>query len=140
MLASTATTAYVWSLVQQTLATQNEDTAVTDQEVGMLPILNDTSAETQHGSIQEEVLEAENVSSATLVNTVPETGITISSEILNDSQKAILETLGVDINALVITPEMVQCAEEKVGVQRMQEIVDGATPSMFEAVSIASCV
>lgn len=65
--------------------------------------------------------------------------ITVSAESLSDGQKQLLETFGVDTDNIVITPEMIACAEEKVGKTRLQEIQAGDTPSFFEGMALIGC-
>ena len=65
--------------------------------------------------------------------------ITVSPDTLSDGQKKLLETFGVDTNNIEITPEMISCAEEKVGEERMQEIQNGATPSFIEGMTLIGC-
>lgn len=64
--------------------------------------------------------------------------ITIESDSLSPNQQKTLETLGIE-GDIEITPEMIACAEEKVGKERLDEIINGDTPSFLEGVSLVSC-
>jgi len=62
--------------------------------------------------------------------------------LLNDSQEALLENVGVDPAALPqrITPAMATCFETKLGKARTDEIKAGATPSMTDFLAAQSCL
>lgn len=58
---------------------------------------------------------------------------------LSAGQRQLLESLGIDADEVVITPEMIVCAETKLGAARIAEIQNGATPSFFEGVQLLGC-
>lgn len=64
---------------------------------------------------------------------------TIDASMMTDGQKQMLSALGMDPNNITITPEMVACAEGKIGAARVDEIMNGATPSMGEGVQLVAC-
>ena len=64
--------------------------------------------------------------------------IVVNTDSLGDGQQKMLKTFGVE-GDIEITPAMIACAEEKIGQERVAEIVEGATPSFMEGVSLASC-
>lgn len=66
--------------------------------------------------------------------------IEISEDQLSDAQKATLKALGVDTENLVITPEMITCAESEVGEARLNEILEGASPGFFESIKLLGCM
>lgn len=63
----------------------------------------------------------------------------VSTDSLTDSQKKMLESFGVDTNAITVTAAMIACAEGKLGKARIEEIKNGATPSMLEGASLIAC-
>jgi hypothetical protein len=65
-------------------------------------------------------------------------GESIASQ-MTEGQKQLLRTFGLDPEKITITAEMVACAEAKVGVARMEEIKNGATPSFTEGASLFAC-
>lgn len=67
------------------------------------------------------------------------TGTTINTSNLTDGQRKMLEALGIDADSVTITPEMVACAEAKLGSARIEEIKNGATPSFSEGASLVAC-
>ncbi|MFM2381511.1 MAG: hypothetical protein RLZZ76_278 [Candidatus Parcubacteria bacterium] len=67
------------------------------------------------------------------------TGATVSADALTESQKKMLESFGVDTNAITVTTAMIACAEAKLGAARVEEIKNGATPSMLEGASLIAC-
>lgn len=63
----------------------------------------------------------------------------IADSNLTEGQKKLLESMGIDSTKITITAEMVACADAKLGVARMEEIKNGATPSVPEGVSLLVC-
>lgn len=59
---------------------------------------------------------------------------------LTTEQRALAERFGVDVDAMRITPEMVSCAQTKIGEQRVEDIKNGGTPSFTEAVKLSACL
>ncbi len=74
-----------------------------------------------------------------VAESVPEEGIKVDTATLSDGQKKILNTLGVDTENLVLTPEMVACAEAKIGSARLAEIQAGVSPSFLEGAALVAC-
>jgi len=62
--------------------------------------------------------------------------------LLNESQEKMLESFGVDVSALPseLSPEMESCFIEKLGEQRVNEIIGGATPNIFDFLKAKSCI
>lgn len=75
-----------------------------------------------------------------VANTVPKEGINIDTSSVSDTQKATAEQLGINLDTVTITPEMVSCAEKKLGSTRLQEIMSGASPSTLEGISLLGCL
>lgn len=67
------------------------------------------------------------------------TGFKVDPGTLSEGQKTFLQTAGVDPNNLVITPEMITCAEAKIGAERMTAIKNGDSPSITEGIALAAC-
>lgn len=66
-------------------------------------------------------------------------GATVNTSSLSDGQRQMLEAMGIDADTVNITPEMVACAEAKLGAARIEEIKNGATPSFSEGASLVGC-
>lgn len=64
--------------------------------------------------------------------------INVGSQMTADQRK-MLESFGLNPDEVTITPEMIACAEAKVGAARIQEIINGATPSFMEGASLITC-
>jgi len=75
-----------------------------------------------------------------IANTVPETGIKIDTTAVSEDQKAAAAKVGIDLDSVVITPEMVSCAEQKLGSARVQEIMHGASPTTLESITLLGCL
>jgi uncharacterized protein YpmB len=73
-----------------------------------------------------------------IANTIPESGITLQG--ITSEQKAAAEKVGIDLDAVAITPEMVGCAEQKLGTQRVQELISGESPTTLESISLLTCL
>jgi hypothetical protein len=98
--------------------------------------LSDTSNETS----QEEVVYFIQSDDTPIANTVPDEGIQIDTSSVSVDQKAAAEKVGIDIDSIVITPEMISCAELKLGSPRLQEIIEGASPTTLESISLIPCL
>lgn len=71
---------------------------------------------------------------------VRDSSIPLSSLPLSDTQKSLLGTAGIDYDTFIITPEMIVCAQEKLGAARFDAIVDGSSPSALETMSLLGCL
>lgn len=58
---------------------------------------------------------------------------------LSEAQRDMLKTFGIDSDTLVISSEMIACAEQAVGEERLTAITNGAAPSPLEAIKMAPC-
>ena len=67
-------------------------------------------------------------------------GVPLRDLPLGDSQKSALEKVGVDVETFVITPVMQSCAAEKLGAERMDEIIAGSAPSTIETARLLPCI
>lgn len=71
---------------------------------------------------------------------VPPDGVPLRNLPLGDTQKSVLEKVGVDVETFVITSEMQTCAAEKLGIVRMNEIIAGEAPSIIETTRLLPCL
>jgi hypothetical protein len=62
--------------------------------------------------------------------------------LLNESQERALESIGVDVSTLPtgFTPEQAACAEEKLGSERIEEILSGSSITPADYFKARSCV
>ena len=67
-------------------------------------------------------------------------GIPLRDVPLSDSQRSVLETVGVDSETFVITAAMQECVEVKLGTIRMQEIIAGDAPTTMETIKLLPCL
>lgn len=83
----------------------------------------------------------ENTMSSSAAPTTSDTaeGTAVPTSALSDGQRKMLEAMGIDADSVNITPEMVACAEAKLGAARIEEIKNGATPSFTEGASLVAC-
>lgn len=58
---------------------------------------------------------------------------------LSDDQRRLMTALGIDVDEVTITPEMIVCAEAKLGAQRIEAIKEGATPTVAEGLDLVAC-
>jgi DNA-binding transcriptional regulator WhiA len=101
-----------------------------------IPTPLNTTADAISNSIQESA--QENNGTHVEQATENKTPTAVSSQI-TDGQRKMLESFGLNPDEVTITPEMVACAEAKLGVTRIKEIQDGATPSFLEGASLITC-
>ena len=66
-------------------------------------------------------------------------GTTIETSSLSEVQLKLLNALGIEASSINVTPEMVACAEASLGSTRIEEIINGATPSFSEGLKLANC-
>jgi hypothetical protein len=66
-------------------------------------------------------------------------GATVNTSQLSDSQRAMLRAFGIDTDSVTITPAMVACAEGRLGAARVEEIRNGAAPTMAEGAMLFAC-
>ena len=69
----------------------------------------------------------------------PIEGIPVSELPISDNQQKVLDTVGIDTESMVITPEMIECAKEELGEGRYNEVIGGAAPSPLEALALMKC-
>ncbi len=77
-------------------------------------------------------------SGGSVTDSVPAAGFTVSLSSLPEAQQSMLRTLGYE-DSITFTPEMVACAEGKLGSARVGEIKAGAVPGPLEAASLMPC-
>lgn len=68
-----------------------------------------------------------------------EEAIVIDTSSLSEGQRKMLETMGIDSNAITLTPVMITCAEAAIGAERLQAIKNGATPTFSEGFKLFNC-
>tara|TARA_B100001179_G_C18327547_1_gene290853 strand:+ start:172 stop:528 length:357 start_codon:yes stop_codon:yes gene_type:complete len=66
--------------------------------------------------------------------------INIEPSVIPDDQFEVLKKAGVDPENISITSEMITCAEEAVGRERLSEIAEGNKPSLIEIRKLMSCL
>ncbi len=71
---------------------------------------------------------------------IPEDGIPLSSLKLSDEQKSILSKVGVDTQTFVLTKDMLTCANEKLGKERVVAITKGSSLSVLEVTRLLPCL
>ncbi len=59
---------------------------------------------------------------------------------LNDAHKSILNKIGIDAETFIITPEMQDCAVNRLGRERLTEIFGGADPKALEIATLTACL
>jgi hypothetical protein len=71
---------------------------------------------------------------------IPDKGIPLSKLKLNDEQKSLLKKVGIDAQTFVPTKDMVTCATQKLGEERIASITAGAPPSILEVTRLLPCL
>jgi hypothetical protein len=67
-------------------------------------------------------------------------GIPLRELPLEETQKKVLESLGIDVATFVISPAMQDCVSLKLGAKRLAEVVAGAVPSAWETAQLLPCL
>lgn len=70
---------------------------------------------------------------------VAEEGTTIDASVMTAGQRKLLGSLGVDADSITVTPEMISCAQNSLGDERVTAIQNGDTPSFLEGTKLLSC-
>lgn len=139
---------YVWrelAFTSHTIATVDSVAPVATSSVtGTVASTTDTAsvkAEKFAGSIP---LDSPKSSTSTSTNasvgTPIQEPITVSTSDLPETQRAILDTLGMDGASITITPKMVECAIDSIGAERVDEIQKGDAPSLAEGLTLIACM
>ncbi len=97
---------------------------------------NTPEVEQMNENVSEPTAQSEDISSDSEIS---EEGIQVDESLISDEQKELLERFGIDTSAITVTAEMIACAEEKVGAERIEEIKNGATPGFLEGLSLVTC-
>lgn len=58
---------------------------------------------------------------------------------MTEGQIKLMKALGLDPATVTITPAMIVCAETSLGPARVEEIKNGATPSLIEGGKLVAC-
>lgn len=113
LLIAAGAVGYVWLKLQQTLKTTTPETG---SEQIRVPV------------------------TTPVAETIPAAGVKLNTSAVSEDQKAAAEKVGIDLDEVTITPEMVSCAENKLGSERVVEIMNGASPTMLESISLLGCL
>lgn len=71
---------------------------------------------------------------------VPSAAMTIDLTNISPTQRTLLKTIGIEGDSYTLTEASIACAKEKLGEERLIEIVDGATPGPLEMVALGGCI
>lgn len=116
-------------LQQEKQVTEPIEETVEVTTVEMAPVTEEESPDVGTETLEERSLETELQAEATVID----------PDLINADQKELLESFGIDTTGITVTAEMIACAEEKVGKERVEEIKNGATPGFLEGLSLVSC-
>ncbi len=106
------------------------------RQSGLGPVRDTVTTPSQHESG-----DAANsrVSETPVADSVPATGLVIDISTLPTAQQGVLRSLGYE-QTITFTPDMIACAEAKLGSARVTEIKRGAAPSVLESASLMGCI
>lgn len=66
--------------------------------------------------------------------------ITVKASDLSKTQQKALDAVGLGDASITITPEMVACAEDAIGADRVNDLMGGAAPTPLESVKLLPCL
>lgn len=72
-----------------------------------------------------------------VVEPTPTDNVEISG--ISAEQSALIESFGIDPEGITVTAEMIACAEETLGKERLETILSGAVPTFFESARLLVC-
>lgn len=130
-----AVAAFVY--VQLALAPTVPDTEAVAPSIGSEEVVSNPDLAPAVSQEDQAVIDAADTLPSTPPLTQP---IPLSSLPLSDTQKDLLRGAGIDPETFVITPEMVACAEDRLGTARFAEIVAGDAPGPTEVFSLLRCL
>lgn len=58
---------------------------------------------------------------------------------LTEGQRSAAEAVGIDVDALVLTPAMIECARSKLSSERIEALIGGETPTFTETITLLPC-
>lgn len=91
-------------------------------------------------SIPEKAGEEVKKTADAVVDKIPEEGVPLSKVPLSDEQKKALAAVQIDVNTFVVTKSMILCGEEKLGKERMDQIIGGNAPGLIEITRLIPCL
>ncbi len=91
-------------------------------------------------STKSDVVGYQEATTSDLVRKIPAEGVPLASLPLTDSHKKALAAANIDVETFVLTPDMVTCASEKVGGERLDAIMAGSSPSILEVTKLIPCL
>lgn len=66
--------------------------------------------------------------------------IKVSEVPLSPAQISAAEAVGIDVETFVITPAMQECAIDKIGQERVFDLIEGQAPSFKEGLTLIGCL
>ena len=103
----------------------------------------DTAMTSSGNQIKETAVEVSDMATSSVTTPATPSGdevaFTINVENIPETQRAFLKTMGITGNEIVVTNTILACAQAEIGIVRMVEIQNGATPSVSEGLALAGC-
>ena len=103
----------------------------------------DTAMTSSGNQIKETAAEVSDMATSSVTTPAAQNGdaaaFTINVENIPETQRALLKTMGITGNEIVVTNTILACAQVEIGIDRMVEIQNGATPSVSEGLALAGC-
>jgi len=65
--------------------------------------------------------------------------VTVEASAMSAEQQALLRTFGIDLDGITVTVQMIACAEDALGKERLDTIMRGASPTFFESAELLGC-
>ncbi|MEK7462420.1 MAG: hypothetical protein AAB618_02495 [Patescibacteria group bacterium] len=72
--------------------------------------------------------------------TIGAEGLPLKNLSLGSAEKKALQAVGIDTETFIVTEAMLECANGKVGNERVTAFVDGAVPSVIEIGKLLPCL
>jgi hypothetical protein len=98
-----------------------------------------TLSESAQSVASEAKKQTEQVTEA-LKEQVPDEGVPLKSLPLTETHQRALAAVKIDVDTFVLTEAMIICAGEKIGSERMTEIIEGNAPSVLEMTKLIPCL
>jgi len=133
LILALAAVVYIWFVLQKTHMQIDEQSS---------EVVENKSIQEAQPSYESENATNESIDAETPIEPITEPviePIVVETAELSDTQKKLLDTFGFEGDTVTITPNMISCAEDAVGKERMDAIVGGASPSPLESLKLLPC-
>ncbi len=90
--------------------------------------------------VEESLLGSKGQIASSTAAAISDSGIPLKDLSIEEAQQRALEVAGIDTETFVISKEMILCAEEKLGTEKIAAFVAGETPGVLDITKMIPCL